>query len=119
MSKHEGRQERWVEVSPTRFNHMHGYVQCNSYGLWEAILVYRQRPPLPRKGQPKKDNRDFIETLRKLNLPEHLLPKVEEGRPWRRATKHCGEHKRARQAMMALEAAVKKFMTEKDPDKLL
>ena len=94
MSKN--RNERWVEASATRFNHMHGYVQANSFGLWDAVIVFKQRPSLQRKGQPKKEQ------------PE---------RPWKRATKHCGEHKRARQAMMAVEDAVRKF--ESNQDKIL
>lgn len=119
MSKHIGRSSTWVEVSATKFTHMHGYVEANSFGMWDAVLVYKQRPALPRKGAPKVNNKALIESLKKMNLPDHLIPKLEEGRPWRKATKHCGEHKRARQAMMALEDAIKKFQTESNPDKIL
>jgi hypothetical protein len=92
MSKN--RNERWFEVSPTRFNHLHGYVELNSFGLWNAIVVYKQRQPL-RKNQPPVS------------------------RPWQRAVKHCGEHKRARNAMMAVEDAVKKMQAEKNEHQLL
>jgi hypothetical protein len=93
MSRHIGRKETWFEVSPTRFNGLHGYVQLNSFGTWDAVMVFKQRSPL--QGPPKKE------------------------RPWHKASKHCGEHKRARQAMMAVEDAVKKFQAEPNLDKVL
>ena len=98
MSKHIGRKESWLETSATKFNHLNGYVQLNSFGTWDAVLVFKQRAPLQRKGQPKKE---------------------QPARPWKKAAKHCGEHKRARQAMMAVEDAIKKFQAEPNVDKIL
>lgn len=96
MSKHIGRKQQWVEVSATRFNGANGFVELNQFGMWNAVLVFKTRTPLARKGQP-----------------------IKESRPWRRTTRHAGEWKRARQAMMAVENAAEKLIAEKNPDILI
>jgi len=43
MSHHHSWGEKWVEVSPTRFNGAYGYIQVNMKGKWEAVVVYNLR----------------------------------------------------------------------------
>jgi len=92
-----GRNERWVELSNKKFSGVNGFVELNTFGKWDAVVVFQTRPPLNRKGQPKKE---------------------QAPRPWRRTTKHCGEWKRPREAMIAVESAAAKMKAENNPDRL-
>ncbi len=94
MSKHISRNETWFEISNKKFIGPNGYVELNKYGMWDAMIVFNQRIAL-RKGEPKAE------------------------RTFQKITRKCGEHKRAREAMMAVENAAKKMKAENNPDKIL
>lgn len=91
MSKFVGRKSRWVEVNNLYFTGSNGYVQCNRKGLWDAVVTYKSRPALERKGE-RKD------------------------RPWSDVSFHCGEFKRLKEAMDSVEKKAKEMISQKNPD---
>ena len=118
MSRHIGRNENWVKLSPTRYDGFYGYVECNKRGLWDAVVVYQARSPfstLPPKPLPKTFH--WPHFISKYNWVTEL--NLNDQRAWRKKRMHCGEWKRAREAMMAVEAKVKELKAEKNPDMLI
>jgi hypothetical protein len=102
MSKHIGRKQKWTEVGPTRYDGMFGYVEQNQHGRWDGFVVYRQRTS--------------FESILLMRTPAALHESL---RQFRKATKPVGEHKRAREAMMAVERMVEKMQAENNPDIVL
>lgn len=92
MSKHIGRKEQWVEMSPTRHQGFFGYVSCNKNGMWDAITTYQVRQPLVKD------------------------PRVQLERRWCFVKEYVGEYKRAREAKMAVEAKVRELKARNSPD---
>ena len=102
MSKHIGRKEKWNQTSPTRYDGIYGYVEQNQHGRWDGFLSYQYRTSL--------------ESVLLMRAPAALHESL---RRFRKATKPCGEYKRAREAMMAVEAKAEAMKREKNPDILI
>jgi hypothetical protein len=99
MSKHIPRTERWWEVSRTKFLSPFGYVEMNPRGKWDAMVVCQEREKPHRKGQPMKE-----------------LSPAEQ---WRTIKRHCGEFRRSREAMMAVEEKIESLRREKSSDRII
>ena len=115
MSKHIGRKENWVKVSPTRHIGLYGYVECNKRGLWDAVIQYQVRTPIP-KEPPKELSID-----KHFKWPNWIMEHNYRFNPraWRKTRMHCGEFRRAREAMMAVEQKIKELKADNNPDVLL
>lgn len=92
MSKHISRKQIWTETSFLRYDSTFGYVKKNTEGKWDGYAVYHVRSPLT----------DAV-----------------RNRPWRKREEIVGEHKRAREAMVAVEAKINELKKSKDEDVLL
>jgi hypothetical protein len=92
MSKHIGRKQAWTETSSLRHDSAFGFVKKNTEGKWDAYVIYHVRSALGS------------------------TPKL---RPWKKREEIIGEHKRAREAMMAVETKVKELKNLDDEDVLI
>ena len=79
MSKHKGRKSRWTEISPTHHVSACGEIRANPRGKWDAFVRYNKRM------------------------------ESSKGVYFYQVVESCGECKRARDAMMAVEEKAKQL----------